>query len=161
MPTIKELDIKNQLIKVLKTVDRVESEVKCSCGLADVVTTNLLIEIKESKRYKEAIGQLASYKTDIKNKTQVLYLFSRDGKYVDSKTQSVIFNACKGNRIKLFQHNYTNPYAFIYWLKNQNLITHVPYSTKSKQENFELFKDVDKMPCKVYNKVGELIKTIQ
>jgi hypothetical protein len=127
---------------------------------ADIVTANLLIEIKEAKRYKEAIGQLLTYSKQIKNKFPVLYLFSRNGNLLTYKEQNNIFNVCRQNKIWFYQHNPANPYGFIYWLAGRKFITKVPYNVQNRIENKNLYKDVDKTPCKVYDSKGKLVKTI-
>lgn len=159
--SIKEKDIQNLLIKELKTLGgTVDAEVKCSHGRADIVTPNLLIEIKEATRYKEAIGQLLTYSKQIKNKFPVLYLFSREGNLLTYKEQNNIFTVCRQNKIWFYQHNPSNPYGFISWLAGRKFITKVPYNVQNRIENKNLYKDVDKSPCKVYDSKGKLVKTI-
>lgn len=67
----KELKIKNKLNRSLKG----ETEVETSHGLIDILTENEIIEIKTSKLYKHALGQILAYGVYYPNHQKVIYLF--------------------------------------------------------------------------------------
>jgi hypothetical protein len=50
-------------------------EVKCSHGYVDVLSSNLIIEIKHASNYKSALGQVLAYSVDYPHHSKRIHLF--------------------------------------------------------------------------------------
>ena len=88
----KEFTIKN----ILKKKYKGKTEVPTEMGYIDLLTNNLLIEIKCYDNWKCALGQLIAYSIEYPNKKKCMYLFN-----VSVKKTSHIEKVCRLNNIKL------------------------------------------------------------
>lgn len=94
---VTEKDIRDRLAKELKG----QVEVKTDAGYIDVLTEDEVIEVKEAKKWKAAIGQVISYGEYYKDKIKRIHLYGDVGKgNLDSALQ-----VCRENSIKLTYEN--------------------------------------------------------
>ena len=82
--------------KILKKKYKGETEVSTAMGDIDLLTDNLLIEIKCYDNWKCALGQLIAYSIEYPDKKKCMYLFD-----VGVKKTSHIEKVCRLNNIKL------------------------------------------------------------
>jgi len=69
--TFKEIEYREYWAKQLPNS---RQEVSCANGLIDIVTKDMVIELKEAKNYKSAIGQVLCYQLDYPNKQPAIIL---------------------------------------------------------------------------------------
>jgi hypothetical protein len=50
-------------------------EVRCPCGRVDLLSDEMLIEVKTARLWKSAVGQVLSYASHFPGRQQVIYLF--------------------------------------------------------------------------------------
>ena len=77
-----------------------KTEVKCNNGIIDLLTNNMLIEIKDYYNWKCALGQLIAYSFDYPDKEKCMYLFNVNDQKINN-----IKKICKLNKIKLMIYN--------------------------------------------------------
>lgn len=76
-------------------------------GIIDILTETEIVEIKEWKNWKEAIGQLIAYGHYYPNHQKRMHLF---GETPNEKLRAVIFTICAENRIRVtFEKAPTTP----------------------------------------------------
>ena len=86
-----------------------EIEVKTPVGNIDILTPTKLIEIKQSKQWKHALGQLLSYSEFYPSHQKYLYLFGD----LDVKQLGEAYRMCKLHRIILTISFYDAPESHI------------------------------------------------
>jgi RecB family endonuclease NucS len=74
-----------------------KKEVKTPCGYIDILKEDEIIELKEVKDYKNAIGQLQSYNVYVKKPKKTLYLFGFDA----NVSKKIVKEICKDNNIEV------------------------------------------------------------
>ncbi len=96
-PPRSEKSVHNALIKQLQKIygDNIETEVRTSAGNADIVTPDEIIEVKEAKSWKHAVGQVLVYGTHISGKKKRIHLFRGNNK----EDRTVIEKTCKKLRV--------------------------------------------------------------
>jgi DNA transposition AAA+ family ATPase len=88
-----EKDISDRLARELKG----QREVKTPAGYIDVLTADEVIEVKEAKKWKGAIGQVISYQEFYRDKGKRVHLYGEVGK----GNLDAALKICKENGIKL------------------------------------------------------------
>jgi len=84
--------VRNALVKKLeKEYDRIEIEVKTPAGVIDILTPKEIIEVKNSKDWKAALGQIMVYHLYYPALTKRIHLFGNKEK----EPVSVIEDVCK------------------------------------------------------------------
>jgi len=84
--------VRNSLVKRLeKEYDRVETEVKNPAGSVDILTPKEIIEVKNSKNWKSALGQVMVYQLYYPELKKRIHLFGNKEK----QPVSVIEQVCK------------------------------------------------------------------
>lgn len=68
----KELYIQTQLHKMYHG----EIEKKCECGFIDLINDTVIIEIKTSRLWKHAVGQILMYGLEYPSHKKIIYLFN-------------------------------------------------------------------------------------
>ncbi len=74
-----------------------QTEVKVDEGRIDILTPDLLIEIKKASQWKHGVGQLIAYQRNYPNHQLVLYLFGDISPQIYAKIKDV----CSQNKIYL------------------------------------------------------------
>ena len=77
-----------------------KTEVACAAGFIDVVTPKEVIEIKDIKSWKSAIGQAITYQLFFPKKTARIHLFGNK-KSIDT---NVIKEVCKSLGVRVTFH---------------------------------------------------------
>jgi len=92
-PLRSEKSIRNALIKRLQKIygDNVETEVHTPVGNADIVTPDEIIEVKEAKCWKHALGQAMAYGIHLPDKKKRIHLFRGNNR----ENRKVIEETCK------------------------------------------------------------------
>lgn len=87
----KEKEINNKLVNTMNGI----AEVKTPVGVIDIMTEDKIIEIKEIKNWKHAVGQILSYSVFI-DKTKCIYLFNDSNNELDEIIDvNLIHKVCK------------------------------------------------------------------
>ncbi|QTA86214.1 KilA-N domain-containing protein [Desulfonema magnum] len=79
----KEAEIKKELISQLRRKfgeNQVKAEVKTDAGYVDIVTPKQIIEVKNAKDWKGALGQVLAYSVFFENKSSRIHLFGNKNK---------------------------------------------------------------------------------
>jgi hypothetical protein len=77
----KEINIEESTIQMV--LERIfnATHAKCKAGIVDILTNNMIIEIKHWKNWRNAIGQVLSYATCYPKHIPVICLYGRPRKY--------------------------------------------------------------------------------
>lgn len=76
--------------RLAKTIPGSQIEVLTESGRIDILTPSEVIEVKQVRRYKHAMGQVASYNYYYPRHTQRIHLYGR----VSSKQRKLIIQEC-------------------------------------------------------------------
>jgi len=129
---------------IYNSESKIHSEFKTSLGNIDILIDNTIIEIKRFAEYKQAVGQLLSYKLALpKTKKYKLLLVLFTDEYSDKLKSKFnkINKLCKEHDIKVFLYNHGYyPKKFISFLLRYNLA------------NFKYIDNVDES-ITVYNQL--------
>jgi hypothetical protein len=77
----KEVNIEESTIQMIMEKMFDATHAKCKAGIVDVLTSNMIIEIKHWKNWRNAIGQVLSYATCYPKHVPVICLYGRPRKY--------------------------------------------------------------------------------
>lgn len=122
--------VQSELVKLLAKYTKVETEVKTTLGRIDILTDNLIIEVKRHSKWKQAIGQLASYRTEYPKKKAVAFYFGVSG-WIDNPEFQLVRKAHQSASVISYHHckEFTDFLCFLKKYSQDPLLKDVPFSS--------------------------------
>lgn len=91
---IRGLSEKDYQNRYIEEVQGGELEVKCSTGIIDILTFNKIIEVKEFRAWKSAIGQILMYGNSYPNKQKTIVLFKKGNYSLNKLKVDLVVEHC-------------------------------------------------------------------
>ena len=92
-PKQKEREIQNKIVKERNG----KTEVICKTGIVDILTDNEIIEVKQIKQWKHAVGQIIVYGLEFPKKEKQIVLFGE----TSNEAKQMIVSFCNQLNIKV------------------------------------------------------------
>ncbi|MEL6910244.1 MAG: hypothetical protein AAFO85_08555 [Cyanobacteria bacterium J06598_4] len=83
--------------RLAATISSSKTEVVTDSGRIDILTPNEVIEVKQVRRYKHAMGQVISYGYYYPRRTKRIHLYGQ----VSSKQRKLIIRECQASQIRV------------------------------------------------------------